>query len=121
MEMKTIKKFEYQRSFFNIDKMQSEITDDLMIEFKENGDRFAIYNQNQVSLDDNKINELVDKVISITNNQGTINEYVDDCGATLKITYDDKSVDEFDRGFGNEETDIGMLFDNFIYNNIEND
>ena len=114
------KELEYQRTFFNIDKTQSEITDDLIIEFKEDGNRFAIYNQKQVSIDDSKIDELVDKVISITNNQGTINEYIDDCGATLKISYENDTTDEFDRGFGNEEADIGTLFDDFIYNNIKN-
>ena len=100
--------------------MQSEITDDLIIEFKEEGDKLITYNQKRVSVDDKKIDELVDKVISITNNQGTINEYIDDCGATLKISYDDKSDEEYDRGFGDGETDIGTLFDDFIYNNIEN-
>ena len=121
METKVIKKLEYQRSFFNLEKMRSEIIDHLTIEFKENGDRLITYNQKQVSLDDSKIDELVEKVISITKNQGTINEYIDDCGATLKITYNDETIDEFDRGFGNEETDVGMLFDSFIYDNIEND
>ena len=114
------KELEYQRTFFNIDKTQSEITDDLIIEFKEDGDKLITYNQKRVSVDDKKIDELVDKVISITNNQGTINEYIDDCGATLKISYDDKSDEEYDRGFGDGETDIGTLFDDFIYNNIEN-
>ena len=114
------KELEYQRTFFNIDKTQSEITDDLIIEFKEDGNRFAVYNQKRVSIDDSKIDELVDKVISITNNQGTINEYIDDCGATLKISYENDTADEFDRGFGNEEADIGTLFDDFIYNNIKN-
>ena len=120
MEMKIIKKLEYQRTFFNIDKMQSEVTDSVIVEFKDNGERLVTYNQKQVSIDDGTIDKLVDKIINITNNQGTINEYIDDCGATLIITYDDKNDEEYDRGFGNGETDIGTLFDDFIYNNIEN-
>ena len=121
MEMKLIKRIEYQRTFFNSKKMQSEVTDDLTIEFKKSGDIQITYNQKQVFLDDSKIDELVEKIISITNNQETINEYIDDCGATLKITYVDETIDELDRGFGNEETDVGMLFDSFIYNNIDSD
>ena len=120
MEMKVIKTLKYERSFFNIEKMKSEITDDLAINFNTNGERLVIYNQKQIPVDDAKIDELVDKVISITNSQGTINEYIDDCGATLKISYEDDTTDEFDRGFGNEETDIGVLFDSFIYDNINN-
>jgi len=120
MEMKVIKTLKYERSFFNIEKMKSEITDDLAINFNTNGERLVIYNQKQVPVDDAKIDELIDKVIKIINNQGTINEYIDDCGATLKITYDDKSDEEYDRGFGDGETDIGTLFDNFIYSNIDN-
>ena len=100
--------------------MQSEVTYSVIIEFNDNGERLVTYNQKQVSIDGNTIDELVDKVINITNNQGTINEYIDDCGATLKITYDDKSEEEYDRGLGDGETDIGTLFDDFIYNNIEN-
>ena len=120
MEMKLIKKLNYEKSFFNIDKLQREVTDNLIIEFKDNGERLVTCNQKQVSIDGNTIDELVNKVINITNNQDTINEYIDDCGATLKIAYDNNSVDEYDRGFGDGETDIGTLFDNFIYNNIEN-
>lgn len=113
-------RLEYQRSIFNIDKMQSEVTDSVIIEFNYNGERLVTYNQKQVSIDDGTIDKLVDKIINITNNQGTINEYIDDCGTTLKITYDDKSDEEYDRGFGDGETDMGTLFDDFIYNNIEN-
>lgn len=109
-----------KKTFFNLEKMQSEVTDSLIIEFNDNGERLVTYNQKQVNVDGNTIDELVDKVINITNNQGTINEYIDDCGATLKIVYDDKSSEEYDRGFGDGETDIGTLLDNFINNNIEN-
>lgn len=121
MEPKLIVKLEYEKSYFHIEKMQIEISDNLTIEYKDNGDRLITYNQKQVNVDDNALDELVDKVISITDNQGIINEYIDDCGATLKITFHDNSIEEYDRGFSDGQTDIGTLFDEFIYKNIEID
>lgn len=121
MEMKVIEKLEYEKTFFSLEKKQNVIIDNLTIEFKNDGKRLVLYNQKQVDVDDDKIDELVDKVIEITNSQGTINEYIDDCGATLKISYDDESIEEYNRGFGNEQIDIGILFDDFIYDNFGND